>query len=191
MIKWHQYPPLRRSFSRNDNLWYYYIGFRFADNIGGIHMFNQSTVFLLILFLLGYIGKNQSIMMAVYILLGLKLFKLDEKVFPYLQDKGISLGVTIITIAVLVPIATGEIGFKDLYQSVKSYYGWIALGAGMFVALIAKNGLTLLADDPHITTALVMGTILAVVFFQGVAVGPLIGAGIAYILMKFVDFLIP
>ncbi|WP_186578400.1 DUF441 domain-containing protein [Aquibacillus kalidii] len=153
-------------------------------------MFNQSTIFLLLLFLLGYIGKNQSIMIAVYVLLGIKLFRLDDKVFPYLQDKGISLGVTVITIAVLVPIATGEIGFKDLLQSVKSYYGWIALGAGIFVALIAKNGLTLLADDPHITTALVMGTILAVVFFHGVAVGPLIGAGIAYMVMKLVDMFI-
>ncbi|WP_407269052.1 DUF441 domain-containing protein [Radiobacillus sp. PE A8.2] len=153
-------------------------------------MLNQSTIFLLILFILGYIGKNQSIMIAVYILLGIKLFQLDDKVFPYLQDKGISLGVTIITIAVLVPIATGEIGFKELLSSVKSYYAWIALGAGMFVAIIARNGLSLLADDPHLTAALVMGTILAVVFFQGVAVGPLIGAGIAFLIMKMVDAII-
>ena len=153
-------------------------------------MLNQSTVFLLILFILGYIGKNQSIMIAVYVLFGLQLFKLDDKLFPYLQDKGIGLGVTIITIAVLVPIASGEIGFKDLADSIKSYYAWIAVGAGMFVALIAKNGLTLLADDPHLTTALVMGTIVAVVFFHGVAVGPLIGAGIAYMVMKVVDVLL-
>ncbi|WP_053218934.1 DUF441 domain-containing protein [Virgibacillus senegalensis] len=153
-------------------------------------MFNQSTIFLLILFLLGYFGKNQSIMVAVYVLLGLQLFRLDDKVFPYLADKGISLGVTIITIAVLVPIATGDIGFQDLLNSVKSYYAWIALAAGIFVALIAKNGLDLLANDPHLTTALVMGTILAVVFFHGVAVGPLIGAGIAYMVMKLVDSLL-
>lgn len=154
-------------------------------------MFNQSTLFLLLLFILGYIGKNQSIMIAVYVLIGIKLFKMDDKLFPYIQDKGIGWGVTVITIAVLIPIATGEIGFKELGQSVKSYYAWIALGAGVFVALIAKNGLSLLADDPHLTTALVMGTILAVVFFHGVAVGPLIGAGIAYMVMKVVDYFIP
>ncbi|WP_077621196.1 DUF441 domain-containing protein [Sediminibacillus massiliensis] len=152
-------------------------------------MFNQSTLFLLILFILGYIGKNQSIMIAVYILFGLQLLRLDQKLFPVLSDKGIGWGVTIITIAVLVPIASGEIGFKELLGSVKSYYGWIALASGIIVALIAKNGLDLLANDPHLTTALVMGTILAVVFFQGVAVGPLIGAGIAYIVMKAVDYI--
>jgi uncharacterized membrane protein (DUF441 family) len=41
-----------------------------------------------------------------------------------------------------------------------------------------------LAKDPHITTALIIGTILAVTLFKGVAVGPLIGAGIAWYAMK-------
>lgn len=157
---------------------------------GGVTMINQSTLFLLLLFVLGYIGKNQSIMIAVYVLLGIKIFKMDDKLFPYIQDKGMLWGVTIITVAVLIPIASGDIGFKDLLESVKSYYGWIALAAGAFVAIVAKGGLDLLANDPHLTTALVMGTILAVVLFQGVAVGPLIGAGIAYMVMRIVDFFI-
>lgn len=153
-------------------------------------MFNSSTLFLLILFILGYIGKNQSIMIAVYILLGIKILRLDESVFPFLQQKGMAIGITIITISVLIPIATGEIGFKELLDSAKSYYGWIALGSGLFVALVARGGLDLLANDPHLTSALVMGTIIAVVFLQGVAVGPLIGAGIAYMIMRIVDFFI-
>lgn len=152
-------------------------------------MFNLSTLFLIIIFTLGYIGKNQSIMMSVYILLGIQLLKLDEKLFPFIQQKGMNIGITIITISVLVPIATGEIGFKELVDSVKSYYGWIALGSGLFVAIVARGGLDLLTNDPHLTTALVMGTIIAVVFLQGVAVGPMIGAGIAYMIMRIVDFL--
>ncbi|WP_058307122.1 DUF441 domain-containing protein [Gracilibacillus massiliensis] len=150
-------------------------------------MLSSSTVFLLILFLLGYIAKNQAIMVAVYILFGMKLLKIDDKLFPYIQDKGIGWGVIIITVAVLIPIATGEIGFKDLLQSVKSYHAWVALIAGIFVAVVARHGLTLLADDPQITTALVLGTIIAVVVFQGVAVGPLIGAGIAYVIIKLLE----
>ena len=34
------------------------------------------------------------------------------------------------------------------------------------------------------TAALVLGTVLAVAIFQGVAVGPIIGGGIAYVLVK-------
>ncbi len=151
-------------------------------------MLNSSTLFLILIFILGYIGKNQTIMVAVYILLGIQLLKLDEKMFPFIQQKGMTIGITVITISVLIPIATGEIGFEELVDSVKSYYGWIALGSGLFVAVVARGGLDLLANDPHLTTALVMGTIIAVVFLQGVAVGPMIGAGIAYLIMQIVDF---
>ncbi|SDB94614.1 Uncharacterized membrane protein, DUF441 family [Pelagirhabdus alkalitolerans] len=153
-------------------------------------MFNQSSLFLLILFILGLIGRNQPIIIAVYILFGIQLLRMDHKVFPILQDRGMTVGVTIITLSVLIPIATGEIGFKELIDSVRNYYGWIALGSGMFVAIVARGGLDLLANDPHLTTALIMGTIIAVVLFQGVAVGPLIGAGIAYMIMQIVDFFI-
>ncbi|WP_110114091.1 DUF441 domain-containing protein [Bacillus sp. CGMCC 1.16541] len=147
-------------------------------------MFSQPVLFLIILLAIGFVAKNQSLIIAVAFLLLIKVVGLDGKVFPYLQSKGINLGVTVITIAVLVPIATGEIGFKQLGDALKSSYAWVALGSGIAVALIAKYGLNLLADDPHITAALVFGTILAVALFQGVAVGPLIGAGIAYLFMK-------
>jgi len=149
-------------------------------------VFSQPVLFLLILLGVGFLAKNQSLLIAVGCLLVIKLVGLESKLLPTIGAKGINWGVTVITIAVLVPIATGEIGFKQLIDALKSSYAWIALGAGIAVALIAKNGLTLLAEDPHITTALVFGTILAVSLFNGVAVGPLIGAGIAYLAMQIV-----
>lgn len=147
-------------------------------------MISQPMMFLLLLLIIGIIGKNQSLVIAISVLIGIKVIGLDGKVFPYLQAKGINLGVIVITIAVLVPIAAGDIGFKQLMEALKSTYAWIALCSGIFVAIIAKYGLDLLKDDPHITAALVIGTILAVVLFKGIAVGPLIAAGIAYLLMK-------
>lgn len=151
---------------------------------------NQPVLFLIILFIVGFLAKNQSLMFAVGFLLAVKLTGLDEKLFPHIQSKGINWGVTVITIAVLVPIATGDIGFKQLTEAMKSSYAWIALGAGIAVALIAKNGLTLLQDDPHITTALVFGTILAVSLFGGVAVGPLIGQALPIWPCKRLNFLV-
>ncbi|MFK8883150.1 DUF441 domain-containing protein [Bacillus velezensis] len=149
-------------------------------------MFTQANLFLLLLLVIALVAKNQSLLFAVGFLIVIKAVGLDQKLFPVIQSKGINWGVTVITIAVLLPIATGDIGFKQLGEAMKSYYAWIALGAGIAVALIAKNGLTLLENDPHITTALVIGTILAVALFGGVAVGPLIGAGIAYLAMQIV-----
>jgi uncharacterized membrane protein (DUF441 family) len=149
---------------------------------------NGPVLFLLMLAVIGFVAKNTSLMVAAGALLLFKFTGLDAKVFPYLASKGINWGVTIITIAVLVPIANGSIGFKELGEAIKSPYAWIALASGIAVALIAKSGLSLLASDPHITTALVFGTILAVALFKGVAVGPLVGAGIAYLCMQIFNF---
>ncbi|WP_340081957.1 DUF441 domain-containing protein [Terribacillus sp. FSL K6-0262] len=149
-------------------------------------MLNTSSLFLVIILILGIVGKNQSITIAAYILLGIKVLQLDDKLFPFLASKGLSIGITVLTIAVLVPIANGEIGFKDLYASVKSYYAWIALAAGILVAVLGKYGVNLMSTDPQVTVALVIGTILAVVLLNGVAVGPLIGAGIAYMVLQII-----
>lgn len=149
----------------------------------------QPLIFMLILLAIGIIAKNQSLIIAVIFLVAIKFLGVGDKVFPYIQNKGIHLGVTVITIAVLVPIMTGDIGFKQLIEALKSYYAWIALGSGILVAIIAANGIELLQNDPHITVALVFGTILAIALFNGVAVGPLIGAGIAYLAMRVVQIL--
>ncbi|WP_338451391.1 DUF441 domain-containing protein [Niallia oryzisoli] len=150
-------------------------------------MISQATFFLLLLLVIALIAKNYSLIIAVIFLIVMKLIGFDAKTFSYLQSKGINWGVTVITVAVLAPIASGDIGFKDLTAAFKSPYAWIALVSGIIVALLAKGGVTLLAKDPHITTALVLGTILAVTLFKGVAVGPLIGAGIAYLAMKILE----
>jgi len=149
---------------------------------------SESILFLLLLLVISLIAKNSSLMIAIAVLLLLKAGGMDAKSFSFIQSKGINWGVTIITIAVLAPIASGEIGFRDLSGAFKTPFAWIALISGILVALLAKGGVKLLADDPQITTALVIGTILSVSIFKGVAVGPLIGAGIAYTAMKVFSF---
>lgn len=149
-------------------------------------LISESILFLLLLFIIGIVAKNNSLLIAIGVLFILKISGLDSKSFTLLQSKGINWGVTVITIAVLTPIASGEIGFKDLSSAFKSPIAWIALISGIIVALLAKGGVSLLTSDPQVTTALVLGTILAVSLFKGVAVGPLIGAGIAYSVLKII-----
>lgn len=151
-------------------------------------MSQQPFLFLLLLLAIGFISKNQSLMVAIAVLLVLKVIGTDDKIFSLIHSKGINWGVTIITVAVLVPIATGEISFKDLTESLKSPYAWIALISGIIVAILGKHGVSLLSESPHITTSLVLGTVLAIALFKGVAVGPLIGAGIAYTAMRIFSF---
>lgn len=149
----------------------------------------QPYIFLTILLLIGLVAKNNSLVLAVLFLLVIKVTPLSESIFPYMKSKGINLGITVITIAVLVPIATGEMGFKQLIDATKSYTAWIAIGSGMLVSIFARNGVKLLESDPYLTVALVMGTIISIAVFKGLAVGPLIGAGIAYTIMNVIDMI--
>ncbi|MCT4787414.1 DUF441 domain-containing protein [Exiguobacterium aestuarii] len=143
----------------------------------------SAYLFLILLVLIGVIAQNQSIIIASSALLIIKALGFGDQLFPTLAAKGISWGVTIITIAVLVPIATGDIGFKELWNSIRGPVGIVAFGSGIFVALAAAQGVQLMRVDPVVTTALLAGTILAVGFMKGVPVGPLIGAGIAALIL--------
>ncbi len=65
-------------------------------------LFNQAFLFLFLLLGIGYFAKNQSLVIAVSALIMIKMIGADEKVFGYIQAKGINWGVTIITIAVSI-----------------------------------------------------------------------------------------
>lgn len=69
--------------------------------------------------------KNQSLLIASVVVLALKALPNSAKIMSWLSDKGINLGVTIISITILVPIATGQIGLKDLINHSKHRWdGW-------------------------------------------------------------------
>lgn len=144
----------------------------------------QTWLFLALIMLIAYLGKNMSLMIATGFVMLVKLLPFTDKLFDFIHAKGINWGVIIITIAVLVPIATGEIGFKDLLAAFRSPAGWIAVLCGVLVAVLSRNGVNLLASSPQVTVALVLGTIMGVVFLKGVAAGPVIAAGITYCIIS-------
>ncbi|EZP60499.1 MULTISPECIES: DUF441 domain-containing protein [Exiguobacterium] len=149
----------------------------------------EAYLFLIALVFIGVIAQNKSLIIAAAFLLIVKAIGLDGRLFPSLQAKGITWGVTLITAAILVPIAAGDIGFKELIQSIRGHIGIISFLSGIFVAIVAAHGVGLMKEDPLVTTALLAGTILAVGLFRGVPVGPLIGAGIAALVIGMWDII--
>ncbi len=146
----------------------------------------ESWLFLLAILGIAFVGCNNSLLIATFIVLGIKLLPpLSSKLFPLIQSKGINWGVTLISIAILIPIATGKIRFIDLFHAMKTPAGWIAVGCGIAVAILSRHGVNLLTDTPQVTVALVLGTIIGVVFLKGVAAGPIIAAGITYYIVTF------
>lgn len=150
----------------------------------------QETIFLLILFALGLLSKNQSVMVASLILLAISWTRYNDLAFAWLKGHGLNLGITIITIAVLVPIASGEIKLTDVGQAVTSPVGIILIVAGILVAMFGGMGLRFLTAEPHLTVGVILGTIVGVVAFRGIPVGPLIGAGIALTMIKLYELIV-
>lgn len=140
----------------------------------------ESWIFLFLIFIIAIWGKNQSLQIASVVVLICKLFPQSSKLMQLVQDKGISWGVTVISVAILMPIALGQIGFKDLLNAFKSPAGYVGVACGILVAILSKKGVHFLAASPEMTVALVLGTILGVVIFKGIAAGPVIASGMSY-----------
>ncbi|MBZ1504985.1 DUF441 domain-containing protein [Latilactobacillus curvatus] len=143
----------------------------------------ESWLFLVVILIVALLAKNQSLIIATAVVLILKVFPISNKVLPVIQAKGINWGVTVISVAILVPIATGQIGVKDLINAFKTPAGFIAVGCGVLVAVLSAKGVGLLSASPEMTVALVFGTIMGVVFLKGIAAGPVIAAGITYTIL--------
>lgn len=145
------------------------------------------NLLLLGLILIGIIGRSSIIATAAGLLLIMKLSQL-EHYFPLIERRGIELGLLFLTIAVLVPFADGNIGYKDVLDVFTSWPGILALAGGMIATYMNGEGLNLLKIDPELIVGLVLGSIIGIFFMRGIPVGPLMAAGITALLLKFFSF---
>lgn len=150
----------------------------------------ESWLFLGLVLAVALASQNHSLIFAAAVVLIIKLLPQSERLFNLIGAQGINWGVTIISIAILVPIATGKIGFRDLLNAFKTPAGYIAVACGILVAVLSARGVGLLAQSPEITVALVFGTIIGVVVFRGIAAGPVIASGMTYVLLMLVNSVI-
>lgn len=139
--------------------------------------FDMAFLLLLILAGISYFSGNMSVTFAVLILMLFKLTPLSEY-FSLLQKKGMTLGIVILTASVMVPLATGTIGIREILQTAKSWQGVLAVLVGICVAWLGYRGVNLMEANPRVITGLIVGTLIGVAFFKGVPVGPLIAGGI-------------
>ena len=140
----------------------------------------ETWLFLVLVLIIAMVGKNSSLVIATLVVMLIKALPFTQKWLPIIQSKGINWGVTIISVAILIPIATGEITFHDLMRVFRTPAGWIAIAMGIAVAVLSRLGVNQLSTSPQVTVALVFGTIMGVVLFKGIAAGPVIASGLTY-----------
>lgn len=146
----------------------------------------QAGLVLGIIMLLGLVGRNYVVAGAAGVLLVLRLLH-GESLFPWLEDNALKIGIGIITMAILIPFASGQIGWQVLLQNMVSPVGLLAFATGIFVAYLGGRGVGFLTVNPQVMAGLMVGTIVGVAFFRGVPVGPLIAAGIMALVIGLVN----
>jgi uncharacterized membrane protein (DUF441 family) len=136
-----------------------------------------NLIVLLILLACGIFSHNTAVTIAAGVLIVFRITPLSE-FFPYLQAHGLNIGIIILTIGVLTPIASGKISGEAILQSFMSWKSLVAIGIGLFVAWLGGRGVTLMSHQPNVVAGLLIGTIAGVALLRGVPVGPLIAAGL-------------
>lgn len=149
---------------------------------------DQGLIILLILTVIGIITRIDSLSIAAFFLVILRLFKLNF-LFPKFESYGMTIGVIIVTISILSPIAEGKYSLMDIFESIKTPLGVMAIIGGIIVIFFTGRGYNLLLSNSSIILPLLVGTIIGMIVFKGVPVGPLVASGFAIIFFQIYQFI--
>lgn len=137
---------------------------------------------LIVLLACGVFSQNNAVTIAAAVLIVFRITPLSE-FFPLLQQHGLNIGIIVLTIGVLTPIASGKIAGQAILQSFLSWKSLLAVAVGIFVAWLGGRGVKLMSNEPNVVAGLLLGTVAGVAVLRGVPVGPLIAAGILSLLI--------
>ncbi len=138
---------------------------------------------LIILIIIGIIGRAPLIATSACLLLVMKLTNLTHY-FALIERRGLEFGLLFLMLSVLVPFASGEITYKEIKESLFSVSGILALLGGCLATYMNGDGLRMLKMQPELMVGLVVGSIFGIVFFKGIPVGPLMAAGLTAVFLK-------
>lgn len=143
---------------------------------------DPTLLILLVLAGLGIISHNMTVTLAMLFLLVVRITPLSQ-FFPWVEKYGLTIGILILTIGVMAPIASGKISAQEIFSSFLNWKSLLAIAVGVLVSWLGSRGVALMSGQPSTVAGLLVGTILGVALFRGVPVGPLIAAGILSIMI--------
>ncbi|MGG3279604.1 DUF441 domain-containing protein [Paenibacillus solani] len=136
-----------------------------------------TSLILLAMAGLGIISSNTAVTVAMLVLLFIRVTGFQQA-FPWLEKYGLTVGIIILTIGVMSPLASGKMSLQSIGESFLNWKSLLAIAVGMLVAYLGGRGATLMGSNPTVVAGLLVGTVLGVALFRGVPVGPLIAAGL-------------
>lgn len=143
----------------------------------------ESILPLLIVFTIALLTRNNLLAAAAAIVFFLDLMRL-QRFFPLIENRGLEGGLLLLTISLLLPLASGKVNLKSLLNSLLSPLGILAIIGGLCGAYLNSQGIDLLDVEPNIIPGILLGIIISVFFFGGASVGPIMAAGITALLAR-------
>ncbi|ROH79144.1 DUF441 domain-containing protein [Lonsdalea populi] len=143
---------------------------------------DPTLLILLALAALGIISHNMTVTLAILALLAVRITPLNNY-FPWVEKYGLTVGVLVLTIGVMAPIASGKISAGDVMHSFLHWKSLLAVLIGVMVSWLGGRGVALMTNQPSVVAGLLVGTVMGVALFRGVPVGSLIAAGLLSLLV--------
>lgn len=143
---------------------------------------------LVALLLIGIIARSNLIATAACVLLLIKFANLHF-MLPLLEKRGLELGLLFLMLAIMIPVATGQVNEKELLYNFTTIPGILAIIGGALATHLNGEGLKLLQLDPELIFGFVLGSVIGIVFLGGVPVGPLMAAGVTALFLEVISWI--
>lgn len=87
--------------------------------------------------------------------------------FPLVEKYGMTIGILILTVGVMTPIATGRISAQEVFNSFLNWKSLLAIAIGIIVSWLGARGVSLMNNQPSTVAGLLVGTVIGVALFRG------------------------
>ncbi|MCF8563714.1 DUF441 domain-containing protein [Alicyclobacillus tolerans] len=145
-------------------------------------------MFLILFIVVGVVSRVNIVSVAASLLLILRMLRL-ERYFPMLERRSLELGLLFLMISILVPLANGKVNGKEAAEAIFSVAGIATILGGIVATVINNRGLILLQTNPSLLLSIVVGTVVGIVLFRGMPVGPLMAAALAAVTIGLIDLI--
>ncbi|MGI6493018.1 MAG: DUF441 domain-containing protein [Pelotomaculum sp.] len=138
---------------------------------------------LLALLFLGLLGRSNLLATSACILLCVRCFNLDSLLLPLLEQRGLEIGLLLLMLHILSPIATDKLTTEDLKHLI-SGKGFFALVSGALATKLNGDGLNLMNTSPEIIFGMTVGTVLGILVLRGTPCGPVMAAAVTAVFIQ-------
>ncbi len=152
-------------------------------------MFTAESVGLLFILVLGMWARSNIVAASAAILLGIRFMRMTS-LYPVLERRAVETGLLFLTLGMLVPFAVGKVNMKEVFHSFLTVPGILAVIGGAVATNLNGRGLQLLTNNSHLMMGLIVGSILGIVFWGGMPVGPLMAAGTTYLMLQTLEWVL-